>query len=94
MNTMPGFQAIPESKHTELLYRVNNSSLRISAYFTFRRLTNIQLNPNSIYTLRQKFSIIICIKGGNNIWTHLFLFDVMVTVETIRTFTDSKLAVS
>ena len=61
------------------------------------------------YTLRQKFSIIICVKEGKNIWlelntvnkyfdtivpTQLFLFYVMVTVETIRTFTDSKSAVS
>ena len=55
-----------------------------------------------IYTLRQKFSIIICVKGGKSIWLEripvdkylqLFLFHVMVTVETIRTLTDSKLAV-
>ena len=42
------------------------------------------VKQNSIYTLRQKFSIIICVKGGKNIWLELIpvnkYFDTIVPI--------------
>ena len=54
-----------------------------------RAVTNVEITrgPTALlykYTLRQKFSIIICVKGSKNIWLELIpvnkYFDTLVTI--------------